>query len=244
MSARRTVLVIDDEPRIAGMIRLNFEVEGYEVTTARNGVEGLRKLTDHLPDVVILDVMMPEMDGYEVLREIRRVSTVPVVMLTVRADEADKVRGLELGADDYVTKPFSQRELLSRVKALLRRAELPAPPRRARVVVDDRLMIDFDRREVVVEGKAIPLRPTEYRLLYHLVANAGRVLTHETLLAKVWGHEYREEDQYVRLYITYLRQKIERDPRHPEYILNERGIGYRFRDLEPTAAAPLALVHV
>jgi len=232
---QRTILVIDDEPRIGTLIRLNFEPEGYEVITARSGREGLRKLTECLPDAVILDVMMPEMDGYEVLREIRKVSTVPVVMLTVRADEADKVRGLELGADDYVTKPFSQRELLSRVKAVIRRAELPAPPRRARIVVDDRLTVDFDRREVIVEGRHIPLRPTEYRLLYHLVANAGRVLTHETLLAKVWGHEYRDEDQYVRLYVTYLRQKIERDPRHPEYILNERGIGYRFRDLDPAA---------
>ena len=236
---QRTILVIDDEPRIGNLIRLNFEPEGYEVITARSGREGLRKLTECLPDAVILDVMMPEMDGYEVLREIRKVSTVPVVMLTVRADEADKVRGLELGADDYVTKPFSQRELLSRVKAVIRRAELPAPPRRARIVVDERLTIDFDRREVIVEGKHIPLRPTEYRLLYHLVANAGRVLTHETLLAKVWGHEYRDEDQYVRLYVTYLRQKIERDPRHPEYLLNERGIGYRFRDLDPTALRSL-----
>ena len=233
MKPQRSVLVIDDEPRIASLIRLNFELEGYEVIAAQNGPEGLRKLIEHLPDAVILDVMLPEMDGYEVLRAIREVSTVPVVMLTVRSDEADKVHGLELGADDYVTKPFGQRELLSRVKAVLRRAELPAPPRRARVVVDDRLTIDFDRREVVVDGKRVPLRPTEYRLLYHLVANAGRVLTHETLLAKVWGHEYREEDQYVRLYITYLRQKIERDPRHPEYILNERGLGYRFRELEP-----------
>jgi DNA-binding response OmpR family regulator len=244
MKPQRTILVIDDEPRIANVIRLNFEVEGYEVISAQNGHEGLRKLTEHLPDVVILDVMMPEMDGYEVLRTIRKVSTVPVVMLTVRADEADKVRGLELGADDYVTKPFSQRELLSRVKAVLRRAELPAPPRKARLIVDDRLTIDFDRREVIVEGEAIPLRPTEYRLLYHLVANAGRVLTHETLLAKVWGHEYREEDQYVRLYITYLRQKIERDPRHPQYILNERGIGYRFRELDAAAVDQIERVAV
>jgi two-component system KDP operon response regulator KdpE len=232
---RRTILVIDDEPRIVNLIRMDFEREGFAVLGAHNAQEGLRKLTEHLPDAVILDVMLPEMDGYEVLRAIRNVSTVPVVMLTVRADEADKVRGLELGADDYVTKPFSQRELLSRVRAVLRRAELPAPPRRARVVVDDRLTIDFDRREVIVEGKPVSLRPTEYRLLYHLVANAGRVLTHETLLAKVWGHEYRDEDQYVRLYVTYLRQKIERDPRHPEYILNERGLGYRFRDLDPAA---------
>jgi DNA-binding response OmpR family regulator len=237
--ARRTILVIDDEPRIASLIRMNFELEGFEVLAARTPDEGLRKMRELLPDLVVLDVMMPEMDGYEVLREIRRTSTVPVVMLTVRSDEADKVRGLELGADDYVTKPFGQRELLSRVKAVLRRTELPAPTRKERIVVDERLTIDFDHRAVVVDGRPIPLRPTEYRLLYHLVSNAGRVLTHETLLAKVWGHEYGEEDQYVRLYVTYLRQKIERDPRHPEYILNERGIGSRFRDLEPDAVRTL-----
>lgn len=234
----RTILVIDDEPRISSVIRMNFELEGFEVVSAANGREGLHKLTERLPDVVILDVMMPEMDGYEVLQRIRAISTVPVVLLTVRSDEADKVYGLDLGADDYVTKPFSHRELLSRVKAVLRRVQFTLAPA-GKVVVDDRLTIDFDQRAVIVDGRIIPLRPTEYRLLYHLIRNAGRVLTHETLLAKVWGYDYRDEDQYVRLYITYLRQKIERDPRRPQYILNERGIGYRFCTLDSQQLAGL-----
>ncbi|HEY8491462.1 MAG TPA: response regulator transcription factor [Dehalococcoidia bacterium] len=229
---RRTVLVVDDERRMVQMLRLNLEVEGYQVLTAYNGQQALDVVREQLPDLVLLDVMMPGMDGFQTLERIRAVSTVPVIMLTVRSDEADRVRGLELGADDYVTKPFSSRELISRVRAVIRRAETPAPTPKARIVVDEHLTIDFDKRQVIVRGQAIPLRPTEYRLLYHLVNNAGRLLTHETLLAKVWGQEYREEDHYVRLYIAYLRQKIEEDPKHPKYILSERGLGYRFRELE------------
>jgi len=175
-------------------------------------------------------VMMPEMNGFEALQEIRRVSNVPVIMLTVKGEEGDKVRGLGLGADDYVTKPFSQRELLSRIQAVLRRAETPAFQPRTKIVVDDDLTIDFSRNEVWLKGKKVQLTPTEYRLLYHLVSNPGRILSHESLLAKVWGYEYREEEHYVRLYITYLRQKIEPDPAHPKYILTERGLGYRFMD--------------
>jgi two-component system KDP operon response regulator KdpE len=142
------------------------------------------------------------------------------------------VRGLELGADDYVTKPFGPRELSSRIKAVLRRAEIPAPAEQSIVRVDDRLQIDFNLRQVIVDGQVIKLRPTEYRLLYHLVNNAGWTMPHETLLAKVWGHEYRDETHYLRLYITYLRQKIEKDPSNPQYILTERGIGYRFVDFK------------
>lgn len=233
---RRTILVVDDERRMVQMLRLNLEAEGYEVLAAYNGQQALDVVREQLPDLVLLDVMMPGMDGFETLERIRAVSTVPVIMLTVRSDESDRVRGLELGADDYVAKPFSTRELLSRVKAVIRRAETPAPTPKARIVVDEHLTIDFDKRQVIVRGQAIPLRPTEYRLLYHLVNNAGRLLTHETLLAKVWGQEYREEDHYVRLYIAYLRQKIEEDPKHPKYILSERGLGYRFRDLETPVA--------
>jgi two-component system KDP operon response regulator KdpE len=192
----------------------------------------LEKLTEELPDLVILDVMMPEMDGFETLRKIREVSTTPVILLTVRGKEVDKVKGLDLGADDYVTKPFSPRELVSRVKALLRRAEIPSPAPKTEIRVDDNLCIDFSRRKLMVRGKEVHLRPTEYRLLYHLVSNAGRILTHETLLRRVWGYDYRDEDQYLWLYITYLRRKIEADPKHPKYILGERGIGYRFREFE------------
>jgi len=177
-------------------------------------------------------VKMPQMDGFETLERIREISTVPVIMLTVKAEEEDKIRGLELGADDYVIKPFSPRELSSRIKALLRRVEMPAPMGKTAIKVDDHLTIDFQRYEVIVDGKPIKLRPTEYRLLYHLVNNAGWVMSHETLLSKVWGHEYRDETHYLRLYITYLRQKIEPDPANPKYILTERGVGYRFVDFK------------
>jgi len=226
----KRILVVDDEPRIVEAVSMNLELEGYQMSGTSNGNEALKKLTEELPDLIILDVMMPEMDGFETLRKIREVSTVPVIMLTVRGEEIDKVKGLDLGADDYVTKPFSPRELASRVKAVLRRVEMPSPAPKTEIRVDDNLSIDFSQCKVIVKGKEIHLRPTEYRLLYHLVSNAGRVLTHETLLKRVWGYEYRDEDHYLWLYITYLRQKIEEDSKHPKYILGERGIGYRFKE--------------
>ncbi|MBE9508465.1 MAG: response regulator transcription factor [Chloroflexi bacterium] len=233
MSVRRKlILVVDDEPRMTRFIRMNLELEGYQVVEAHNGLEALDKVRTNLPDLVILDVMMPELDGFETLETLREVSSVPVIMLTVRADEEDKVRGLELGADDYVIKPFGARELTSRVKAVLRRTRGPVMPEEAILRIDNRLSIDFNNREVIVEGQHTKLRPTEFRLLYHLVENAGWVMPHETLLAKVWGHEYHDEIQYLRLYVTYLRQKIEADPSHPHYILTERGVGYRFVDFQ------------
>jgi len=229
---KKLILVVDDEPRMIRFIRMNLELEGYRVSEALNGLEALEKVRDELPDLVVLDVMMPHMDGFETLERIREISTVPVIMLTVKAEEEDKIRGLELGADDYVVKPFSPRELSSRIRAVLRRAEMPTPVGRTTVKVDDYLTIDFQHHEVIVGGKPVKLRPTEYRLLYHLVNNAGWVMPHETLLSKVWGHEYRDETHYLRLYITYLRQKIEPDPAHPKYILTERGVGYRFVDFK------------
>jgi DNA-binding response OmpR family regulator len=230
MDDAKRILVVDDEPRMRRFIHMNLDLEGYQVLEASNGLEAIKRVREDLPDLVLLDVMMPEMDGFETLREIRQFSNVPVIMLTVKGDEDDKVRGLELGADDYVTKPFGPRELSSRIKAVLRRAEIPTPAEQSIVRVDDRLQIDFNLRQVIVDGQVIKLRPTEYRLLYHLVNNAGWTMPHETLLAKVWGHEYRDETHYLRLYITYLRQKIEKDPANPQYILTERGIGYRFVD--------------
>jgi len=227
----KIVLVVDDEKRMVEFIRMNLELEGYRVSTAHNGLEALQRLRDDLPDLVLLDVMMPQMDGFEALQRIREVSAVPVIMVTVRGEEPDLVHGLELGADDYIAKPFSPRELLTRIKALLRRAEMPAAAE-SRIVVDEGLTIDTAKREVVVRGQIVKLRPTEYRLLYHLVQNAGWVMTHEMLLSKVWGPEYRDETGYLRLYVTYLRQKIEEDPAHPRYILTERGVGYRFKELE------------
>lgn len=229
------ILVVDDEPRMIRFIRMNLELEGYEVAEASNGLEALEQARDQLPDLVILDVMMPELDGFETLRLLREISTVPVIMLTVKADEEDKVRGLELGADDYVTKPFSPRELTSRVSAVLRRAALPAPAPRTEIVIDERLTLDFARQKVIVEGERIDLSPTEYRLLYHLVSNAGWIVPYQTLLAKVWGYEYREETHYLRIYVGYLRRKIEENPADPQYILTERSVGYRFVDYQSQA---------
>ena len=232
MEDAKLILVVDDEPRMRRFMQMNLDLEGYRVIEAGNGLEAVNRAREDLPDLVLLDVMMPEMDGFEALRLIRQTSSVPVIMLTVKGEEDDRVRGLELGADDYVTKPFSPRELASRIKAVLRRTEMPAPVEQSIIKVDDRLQVDFNRRQVIVEGKEIKLRPTEYRLLYHLINNAGWTLPHETLLAKVWGHEYRDETHYLRLYITYLRQKIEEDPANPKYILTERGLGYRFVDFK------------
>lgn len=229
----KRILVVDDEPRMIGFIRMNLELEGYQVLEAHNGIEALEIIRTQLPDLVLLDVMMPELDGFETLRMLREFSTIPVIMLTAKGEEDDKVFGLELGADDYVTKPFGSRELSSRVRAVLRRAEMPtASPEQAVLKIDDRLSVDFNRREVIVNGEHIKLRPTEYRLLYHLIENAGWTVPHEQLLAKVWGYEYRDETHYVRLYVNYLREKIEEDPSDPKYILTERGVGYRFTEFE------------
>ncbi|PDW01902.1 response regulator transcription factor [Candidatus Viridilinea mediisalina] len=224
----KLVLVVDDEPRMVSFMRLNLELEGMRVATATNGREAVEQVREHMPDVVLLDVMMPVMDGFEALRRIRQFSQVPVLILTARDEEDDRVRGLELGADDYIGKPFSHRELVSRIRAVLRRHYSAPPVPQTLVQIDARLSIDFARREVLVDGERVNLRPTEYRLLYHLVQNAGYVQTHEMLLSKVWGPEYRDENHYLRLYITYLRQKIEQNPSNPKYILTERGVGYRF----------------
>ena len=227
----RRILVVDDEERMVRFIRLNLEHDGFQVVEAYNGLQAVNKVRSSLPDLVLLDIMMPELDGFEVLKILREVSSVPVIMLTAKSEEDDRVRGLELGADDYITKPFSPRELVSRVRAVLRRTEAPGGvPVHGLIEVDGRLKLDFDRREVWVDGKLVQLRPTEYRLLYHLVQNAGWVITHDQILTKVWGYEYRDEPHYVRLYINYLRKKLEEDPANPKYILTERGVGYRFVD--------------
>lgn len=226
----RVILVVDDEEKMARFIRLNLEHDGFQVVEAYRGMQALQAIRDHMPDLVLLDIMLPDMDGFEVLKMIREVNPVPVIMLTAKGEEEDRVKGLELGADDYVTKPFSPRELVSRVRAVLRRTESTGMPSKELIDVDGRLKLDFGRREVWLDGEIVKLRPTEYRLLYHLVQNAGWVLTYEQLLTKVWGYEYRDEPHYVRLYVNYLRQKLENDPANPQYILTERGIGYRFVD--------------
>ncbi len=226
----RRILVVDDEERMVRFIRMNLEHDGFQVIEAYRGNIAIQRIRDAIPDLILLDVMLPDIDGFEVLKMIREISTVPVIMLTAKGEEDDRVRGLELGADDYVTKPFSPRELVSRVRAVLRRNETVSGGMHGLIEVDDRLKIDFERREVWLDGALVKLRPTEYRLLYHLVQNAGWVVTHDQLLAKVWGYEYRDEPHYVRLYINYLRQKLEKNPADPKYILTERGVGYRFID--------------
>lgn len=224
------ILVVDDEPDVIKIIAIGFHMQQptWEVIGAQEGPEALRLIEEERPAVVLLDVGLPEMDGFEVLQAIRLFSDVPVIVLTVQDDEMSKVQGLELGADDYVTKPFSHLELLARVRAVLRRAQT-LPLTHERPFTSGELDIDFARREVTVRGQPVALTGTEYRLLYHLVRNAGRVLTHESLLARVWGREYSDEISYLKSYINRLRNKLEQDPHHPEYILTEYGVGYWFR---------------
>lgn len=230
----RRILLVDDEPHLVRAIRMYLELQGYAVFDAHSGEDGLEAVREKLPDLVVLDILMPGLDGFETLEELRGFSNVPVILLTARGEEEHKVRGLALGADDYVTKPFGQRELLARIQAVLRRAEQPAHLPKTQVQVDEELLLDFDRGEVMVGGERVHLTPTEYRLLYHLASNPGRLMPTESLLARVWGQEYREEEHYVRLYVSYLRQKIEPDPAHPKYILTVPGLGYKFVDYRAT----------
>ena len=226
---QKLILIVDDEARMRRFMRMNLELEGYRVIEAEDGMEAVDRVREDLPDLVEMDVMMPQMDGFEALRLIREVSNVPVIMLTVRSEEDDIIKGLDLGADDYITKPFSSRVLASRIRSALRRAEVAMPITDKNIlVIDDYLQIDLNKRQAIVNGKTVKLRPLEFKLLYHLASNPGWTIPHESLLAKVWGHEYHDETNYLRLYITYLRQKIEADPAHPKYIFTERGVGYRF----------------
>lgn len=229
------LLITEDDLDISNMLKIYFSGLGYDVDTAFRGSEALEKTHHALPHLVVLDIMLPDIDGYEVCRRLRtntRTSHIPVIFLTQKDERSDRLQGLELGADDYITKPFSPREMVSRVKAVLRRTEGATGSMHGLLEIDDRLKIDFDRREIWLEGKLVKLRPTEYRLLFHLVQNAGWVVSHDQLLQKVWGYEYRDEPHYVRLYINYLRQKLEKDPANPKYILTERGVGYRFVDFK------------
>lgn len=230
-----TILIVEDEPAIAELVSLHCKHAGYAVQVAHAVLDARDLVDETLPDLVVLDWMLPDKSGIDFARELRkddRTKDLPILMLTARAAEDDKVRGLEVGADDYVTKPFSPRELVSRIKAVLRRTESASGSMHGLLEIDKRLKIDFDRREIWLEGKLVKLRPTEYRLLFHLVQNAGWVVSHDQLLQKVWGYEYRDEPHYVRLYINYLRQKLEKDPANPQYILTERGVGYRFVDFK------------
>ncbi len=224
------VLIVDDEADMVKVISwsLTLQEPSWEVLSAYEGERALDLVAEESPDVVLLDAAMPEMDGFQVLRELRRFSDVPVVMVTIRDSELDKVQGLELGADDYITKPFGHLELVARVRAVLRRAQNWPLAHEEPFLCGD-LRVDFTQREVTMAGRRVPLTNTEYKLLYHLVRNAGRVLSHEMLLARVWGREYTDEIDYLRVYIGRLRAKLEPDPQDPKYILTEHGVGYRFR---------------
>jgi two-component system KDP operon response regulator KdpE len=224
------ILVVDDEPDVVESVRLGFMLQWRDVDVlgAAEGESALDVVEQEHPDIVLLDVGLPGIDGFEVLRQIRAFSDVPVVMLTARDDAMDKVKGLELGADDYVTKPFNHLELMARVKAVLRRLEMPAPASRMPSFKSGDLEVDFAKHEARLAGSRLDLTPTEYKLLYHLVRNAGHVLEHGTLLAKVWGREYVDEVDYIRVYIRRLRDKLGDASDDPRYIQTERGLGYRF----------------
>lgn len=223
------VLVVDDEPDVIEVVNLCFGLRwpDADVVSARSGEDALKVIERDVPELVLLDIVLPGMDGFEVCQEIRRISDVPVVMVSARDSEVDKVRGLEMGADDYITKPFSHLELLARVRAVLRRYQnqLPAV---GEIFESGDLRIDYASRQVTVGGKPVRLTPTEYSLLFHLTRNAGRVLPHHTLLAKVWGREYTDEIDYLKVYIRRLRQKLEGDPENIGQIISERGVGYKF----------------
>ena len=224
------VLVIDDELSIVKFLRANLELNGFDVITSINGDEGLKTFERELPDLVILDIMMPVMDGFSVCSRIREWSQVPIIMLSARGDERDKVQCLDLGADDYVTKPFSAGELIARVKAVMRRVDssptVPVQPE----FKSSGLTVNFVQRKVTVNDRNIKLTPTEYNLLHELVSNAGKVLTHTYLLDKVWGQEYRDDTQYLHVFIRRLRSKLEPDPLNPAYIQTVPRVGYQFAE--------------
>ena len=225
------ILVIDDEPDVTALIAMGIADQhpDWQVVECNSGPDALARIRDERPDAVLLDLAMPGRDGFSVLEELRETENdVPVIVLTARDLEHDKVRGLELGADDYITKPFSHKELSARVDAVLRRYHASAALARPNVFTRAGLRLDFAQRRLTIGEREVALTPTEYNLLYHLVTNAGRVMTHEVLLGSVWGPEYRAEVHYLKVYVGRLRNKIEADPQQPRHILTVRGVGYEF----------------
>ena len=227
---KTTILTADDDPQLLRLVSRNLELEDYEVVTASNGQQALEMIETQTPDLVLLDVMMPKMDGFTVCQRVRAFSAVPILLITARGQDQDKVRGLDLGADDYLTKPFSIDELLARVRAVLRRAQFsagePTQAMNATATIGD-LVIDYRQRLVAVAGQEVALTPTEYRLLAYLAQNAGRIVTQDLLLERIWGAEYVGESHMLQVNINRLRRKIEPDPAHPRYILTKVGIGYQ-----------------
>ena len=224
------VLIIEDNPDIVEALTICFEIRWpeTEVISTDKGREGITLVKTESPDAVILDLGLPDIDGFEVLKEIRAFSNAPITILSVRSSELDKVRGLELGADDYITKPFSHLELIARIQALLRRSQYLGDMSKDKVFRTPRLLIDFSTRTVKVNNQPVRLTPIEYNLLYYLVLNVNTVLTHRALLEKVWGEEYIDSPEYLKVYIQRLRNKLEEDPANPQLFINERGTGYKF----------------
>jgi two-component system KDP operon response regulator KdpE len=226
---KKNILVVDDEISIIKFLRANLESKGYKVLTAINGVEALETIEMELPDLIILDIMMPKMDGFEVCQRLREWSQIPIIMLSALGDEQDKVKCLDLGADDYMTKPFGKDELLSRVKAVMRRTEAKTAVTAQPSFTSGDLEINFIERRVTTAGREVKLTPTEYNLLQELVLNANKVLTHSMLLGRVWGPEYGEEKEYLRVFIGRLRKLLESDPENPKHIVTVPGVGYQFK---------------
>jgi len=222
------ILVADDEPRYIQIIQLNLEIRGYDVLVARNGEAAVEIAAAEAPDLIILDIRMPGLNGYEACQHIRQFSDRPILMLTALAEEADKVKGLDLGADDYITKPFGIEELLARVRAALRRSRSPQEPEPGSIFQAGAVRVDFAGQAVFVNEREALLTSTEYRLLLKLIQQAGQVILYDTLLDSVWGPGYEGENRILRQAIYRLRQKIERDPRDPEYIQTRSGLGYIF----------------
>jgi two-component system KDP operon response regulator KdpE len=232
------ILVVDDEPDVVEVIELTFSLQwpGSEVVAAADGESALRLFQAEPPEVVVLDVGLPGMSGFEVCRRLRAISDVPILMLTVRGEEMDRLKGLEFGADDYIVKPFSPLELVARTRAVLRRSQAAPLVASSRIIVDGELTLDLDNREVILHGQPVKLTPTEGRILSQLVANAGHVVTQKTLLAKVWGWESKDDMLMLKVHIARLRQKLGDDAHNPRYIFTERGLGYRL--VRPASASP------
>jgi len=238
---KTTILTADDDPQLLRLITRNLQLEGYEVLPVSDGQQALEQIEQKSPDVVLLDVMMPRMDGFTVCHKVREFSSVPIIIVTARGQDQDKVRGLDLGADDYLTKPFSLDELLARVRAVLRRAQFSAKENAQGLqstMTTGELTIDFSQHLVALGGREVALTPTEFSILAYLAQNAGRIVTQDLLLEHVWGSEYLGEGHMLQVNINRLRRKLETDPTHPRYILTKVGIGYSLAALPPFEMAP------
>ncbi|HEX5734768.1 MAG TPA: response regulator transcription factor [Blastocatellia bacterium] len=230
MNRGPVILVVDDEPQILRVMRTGLPPRGYEVRTASGGEEALEEIRKEMPDLVILDLVMPEMSGLEVCQRMRDFTSIPIIVLSAKGSESDKVAALDSGADDYVTKPFGMNELLARVRAVLRRS--PASEADSPVLTVGDVVIDSGERRVVIAGKEVKLTPKEFDVLKYLVSNAGKVVTHRKLLQAVWGWQSTDQTEYLRVVINQLRRKIEPDPQHPQYILTDPWVGYRYNPCE------------